>query len=486
MIVQAAGYEMEVFTFGGLSIMGLLEAGGDVDFVGVMDVEPDPRESSEIISRLSREMRRLGLKTSAVPRARIPVIKADRVSRALPGTPLHAVACTGMFHFSRSLSPDEQDSFASRIRTNYHAHGVEWNTSHQFATVTFETTADLVAGITAIRAHHGVEIPLRLPVDPRNGPEIYRFPFDLCLASTGLRNSYLIGEYLSMYTYSRHLLLLLKRWGRSSGIVNPMDGFLASYGLTVMFTHFLIKMGVIPKVSVHRPTEEPQLLPKDPPYRSLENGHDPVTADYAKIGYLLAAFFEYYGRAFDYDTQVVCTTNVNLLKKQIKWDKSPGEHTGRPPYFNFSIKDPYGLDNIGRNLSPQATKYVQEAHRLALKSLLRDLDTDPSFVIKDLVSREAPKPRQRTNEGIAAPSELPQASALVGAEAGVSTEFAEQADARYVLKKVEFSQRRAAMERFGERTANVDRESRAAQSVTRSVVSWLRSDASDGQRGGGK
>ncbi|KEG14111.1 RNA polymerase I [Trypanosoma grayi] len=457
-IVHSSGYDANVYVFGGLVVLGLLEVGGDVDFVGVADVEPGVEEAGEIVSRLSREMRRLGMKSSALPRARVPVIKVDRVSKSLPGTPLHHLSGCGVFQFTRQLNDEETASFKVRMVENYGATNVDWNTSQQFATIEFNSTTALVAAISQVKRHDGVDIPLRLPVDPRNGPELYRMPFDFCFSSIGLRNSYLLSNALSEYVFARHFLLLLKKWGRASGVINSIDGFLASYALTVMCVHFLIKVGVIPKISVLRSTDEPQLLPYFPEYRAL---HDGKGCDVAELGYLTAAFFEYYGHIFDYEKKVVCTTNMNLLKKTMHWEKSPGLGTGRPPYFEFAIKDPYGLDNIGRNLDREATEYVRDCHIAALRALLQERN-DPDFIV-NTITQSPPKPfrksRTLASRGIASATFSP-----------------DQLEARHVLKKMEFHERRKAMERFGQRTARSTEQQRVVSSVTKDVLGWIRSD----------
>eukprot|EP00658_Telonema_sp_P-2_P067819 TRINITY_DN56756_c0_g1_i1.p1 TRINITY_DN56756_c0_g1~~TRINITY_DN56756_c0_g1_i1.p1 ORF type:complete len:183 (+),score=39.65 TRINITY_DN56756_c0_g1_i1:184-732(+) len=153
-----------------------------------------------------------------------------------------------------------------------------------------------MVGLTHLRKLGSVDIPLRVPVDTRQGPELYRFPFDFCLSSTGLRNSYLLGEYLVLYPYARHLALALKRWGRSSGVVSSMDGLLASYALTVMLIHYLTKMNVLPQVETSRVAASPHLLPKDLQYRPLAGvpTGENADVDMAKLGYLFANFFEYY------------------------------------------------------------------------------------------------------------------------------------------------------------------------------------------------
>lgn len=456
-VIQAIGYDMNVYIFGGLAILGIFEVGGDVDFVGISDVEPGLDEAAEIVLRTSRELRHLGLKTRALPKARVPVIKADRVSRSLPGSPFHNLSCDGIFQFSRQVNSSEVLSFEQRLVDHFAAEDVEWNSSFQFATVQFSSTSALMYALSHVKNHLGIDIPLRLPVDVRYGPEIYRFPFDFSLSSTGLRNSNLLSRTLEGYPYSRHLLLALKKWGRNSGVINSIDGLLASYGLTVMVVHYLIKVGVLSKISSSAIEGVPQVVEMVPEYRPLASG---AKADLNQIGYLLAGFLEYYGRIFDYNNSVVCTTNTHLTKKAMNWDNRTNT-TNRPPFFEFAIKDPYGLDSIGRNLDADSTIYVQRAHAMGLAQLLRDVD-DPSYAMDRLL--EAPPKPQRNTRSLF--------------ERGIHSDVMtpDQLEARHMLSKMEFHERKKDMESFGKRAAQNYENQRAASNVTKNVLGWIRSD----------
>ena len=456
-IVQSMGYDMSIYIFGGLVTTGLFEVGGDVDFVGILDVEPGFEEAGEIVRRATRELRRLGIRARAYPKARVPVIKADRVSRSLPGSPFHNLSCDGIFQFSRQLHSSEAATFTKRVTGNYNAVSVEWNSSHQFATVQFATTSSLVYAVANLKAHSEVDIPLRLPVDPRHGPEVYRFPFDFCLSSTGLRNSHLLGEALEQYPYSRHLLLVLKKWGRASGILNSIDGLLASYALTVMLVHFLAVVQAIPKISAEKVAVGPKELSPNPRYRPLA---EPVPESMPQVGYLFALFLEYYGTIFNYTDNVVCTTNISLSKATMHWDKQ-STTVGKPPFFHFAIKDPYGLDNIARNLDLDSAKFVQEAHQMAFESVLDGM-RNPVGVVAALV-KEPPRPSRE---------------ARTLSERGIhsDTVSSDQLEARHTLNKIRFHQRKQSMESLGERAVrNYNNQSRASD-VTKNVLGWIRND----------
>ncbi|KAG5474313.1 hypothetical protein LSCM1_03093 [Leishmania martiniquensis] len=456
-IVQSMGYDMSIYIFGGLVTTGLFEVGGDVDFVGILDIEPGFAEAGEILRRTSGTLRRLGLRSRVYPKARVPVIKADRVSRSLPGSPFHSLSCDGIFQFSRQVNYAEAESFTSRVRSNYNATSVEWNSSYQFATVQFTNTSSLVYALANLRAHNEVEIPLRLPVDARYGPEVYRFPFDFCLSSTGLRSSHLLGEALAEHAYSRHLLLVLKKWGRASGIINSIDGLLASYALTVMVAHFLSLVQAIPKVTAAKLNEGAKALSPNSEYRPLEEARSDAVAE---VGYLLATFLEYYGCAFDYEKRVVCTTNMALTKATMQWDKDSGT-IGKPPFFHFAIKDPYGLDNIARNLDLEATAYVRKAHHLALQTVMDELH-NPTFLLSTLTKNPRKPPRlvrSLSDRGIHSES-IPS----------------EQLEARHALSRLQFQQRKRSMEDLGERAVKNKKNQSTASDVTKNVLGWIRND----------
>ena len=479
-IVRGAGYEIDVHLFGGLTVMDMLEVGGDVDFCGVSEVEPEFEEASEIVSRLSREMRRLGLRASAVPRARIPVIKVDRTSFALPGTPLHTSARMAVFQMTQPMLSSEQEEFRQRLMEDWNAVTVTWVTP-QMVNVVFETTTDVMAAVAGIRKHGAIEIPLRTPAEPKDGPELYRYPFDMVFNTTGLRNSAIFHDYLMMYPFSRHLLMAVKRWGRSSGVINTIDGLLASYAMTVMLVHYLVVAGAIPPLDIRGSlTVEPALLPKAPIYRPLETEGDLQT-----LGYLYGTFFHYFAHVFDYKSDVVCTTRASLQKTSLPmWTNSSVEtgESSRPPWYYFAIKDPYNTDNIGRNLDEKAVTYVRSAFNLAHESVVAD-NKDPAFLV-DSLSNGAPKPNVALTKFTYKPKRVqgPSQNDVDGdgereEEANsdaASTPGSSEFEARRTLAKELFHQRKDEMRRFGQSSARQNEQVKAAQGITRSVVGWLK------------
>eukprot|EP00760_Papus_ankaliazontas_P039724 PhM_4_TR9766/c0_g1_i1/m.95451 len=380
MILRSCGYDLDVKFFGGLVTLGFFEVSGDLDFVGVGDTEPRHEEAAAIVQRVAREMRRLGLRPMAVPRARVPVIRCDRTSVALPGTPVPREASCVTFPFSRSLEAAEQELFAARLHERYGAMEVGWREDKRCATVRFPDTWAAVNAMANVRKQGDVEIPIRAPLDSRNGPELYRFPFDMCFGTQGMQNTFLMREALLAYPGSRHILLALKKWGKACGTINSLEGFLASYAYTAMLSHFLVQTGRIEPLRPEEMLEEPHLLPKDPPYVPLERENELNTSD---VGYVFAHFFAYYAHIFDYENDVVSSTMTGMKKTHMKWT-TPDDGTGRPPFYFFGMKDPYGNDNIARSVDANRLRYIRDALTLATHAMAQEQE-DGEFVLAHLV-----------------------------------------------------------------------------------------------------
>lgn len=477
-VARSLGYDMSVYAFGGVAVSGILETGGDVDFVGLMDFEPNPQEASDIVARIAKDMRRMGLRARAVSKARVPVVKAERASRVSPGTPTHALACTGVLQFAQPLLKEESETFGHLLQSSpFNATEVEWNPTLHSVTVCFRTSMELMAALSHFRSYKSIEIPLRAPVDPRQGPELYRFPFDFCLSSTGLRNTTLLAEHLAQYKYSRALLLALKRWGRASGVINTLDGLLASYALTILVSHFLAQIGVLPFVDPNRLSHDLKTLPKELEYRPLESACDTVPSA-QQLGFLLAAFFEYYSEVFPFDREVVCTTRPNVAKSVLNWDVSPAEDVGRPPFFHLSLKDPYGLDNVARNVDAQGTRYIIDCFKVA-HACIRDVASMPvssatGELLVETITRDPPRPSDAAPTPLFLRTQSPDSASSL--DKGTSKESGDRGVV-YELRKREFHNRRAAVDRFGSGVAQSAKRNKAAVQVASSVGSWLRSDS---------
>eukprot|EP00759_Apiculatamorpha_spiralis_P038995 PhF_6_TR37901/c0_g1_i1/m.56595 len=445
-VLRNCGFpDLEVKFFGGLVSLGFFEVSGDLDFVAVGDCEPTADEAAAIVQRVAREMRRIGLKPMGIPRARVPVVRCDRASTAMPGSPLPAEAASVMFPFSRPLTPEERNSFDARMTDKFRATSLAWRNDGQCVCCTFRDTTTSVLAMATVKRHGEVDIPVRAPLDARSGSELYRFPFDLCFGSSGLLNTFAMRTALTAYPGARHILLALKRWGKSCGNINSMDGYLASYAYTSLLTHYLLQMDRIGPVDATQMIDA-TTLPNEPKYIPLEPASK---IDLDDVGYLFAHFFHYYGKVFPYQTNVVNCTQKELTKDVLKWaNATEGDAAGKPPYYDLAMKDPYGKENIARAIDVNRLKYIQESFVLALHAL--EVETaDPEFVLAHL-TEDAPRPSMKQ-----------PLSAF------------ETEDARRLLVKQRMKQVSSKRELYG-KAAQQDRKQHVlASDITQSVMGWL-------------
>jgi hypothetical protein len=226
--------------------------------------------------------------------------------------------------------------------------------------------------------------------------------------------------------------------------------------------------------------DDPQLLPKTLSHRPLavavEDNHSA-----ASLGYLLAAFFEYYAEVFPFEAEVVCTTHPRVMKSVLHWETSPSEDIGRPPFFHMALKDPYGLDNVARNVDAEGAAYIRDCFRSTIAlmhdEIKRGSDASksspatPADVFVEILTQEPPRPAAAPPVPLFLRTQT--ADGVVGSE-----EDAGDRSVMYELKRREFDKRRAAVDRFGSNTVRSAKTAKAAVKVASSVGSWLRSDSS--------
>jgi hypothetical protein len=526
---DAAGIDATVAVYGGIVVNSFLECGGDVDFVAIGETqEPTRHEAGTMVQSLARELRRLGLRASPRAQARVPVVNVDRVSFALPGSPMLSVSKCCMFRSVRPVTPEEQHRAEATLTQQYGATRVEWRGGDSFV-ATFSTTDDCVralAGFKVIPAPASaaprpagaaggllageVPLPLRLPADPRAGPELYRYPFDVTVHSSGLQNSHLFRKALESLPFARHMVLFIKRWARTGKepttahqppgaapsapptagpIVDSYEGMLASYAVTVMAVHFLVRAGAVAPAQL-RDVQDPQLLPAFPQYRPLEMptvaeeedsaaaaaagpaffgnaaarakravastaAAQPSASEVAArearqqerdaeleaLGYYTAQYFHYFANVFDYTNDVVCTTTRQRLDKTtLRWSNempnatdpsAPPQQRVKPPFYHMCIKDPCNAENIARNLTGHSAQRVVRAHAEAMDVLAPSADEgekDAGFIVSVLTDATTRAVLRRNSSAVAS-SPATGASASDAAVSGPSTAGAEGAPA---------------------------------------------------------
>jgi hypothetical protein len=145
---------------------------------------------------------------------------------------------------------------------------------------------------------------------------------------------------------------------------------------------------------------------------------------------------------------------------------SSGEVATRPPFYHLAIKDPYGVENIARNLDAMSVAYVKDASRAAADCVLTEIK-DAAFLV-DTLTGNAPTPvRGSVNQGAKPMGDGDGQSSEPGPG---SSEF----EARRLLAQGRFHQRKDKMRRFGESSVEQNVKVRAAQDLTKSMVGWLK------------
>ena len=149
-----------------------------------------------------------------------------------------------------------------------------------------------------------------------------------------LLNSALLRTYFEMYKQAMELVILVKLWAKSAGIIGARDGNLSSYAFTNMVVYFLqcyphVRLPVVPTDAVKANGWECPELPFSPAPISL--------------GLLFVDFVRYYTHCFNWGHDVVsirCGPHA------------PRESFARLQNLHYTtaihIEDPFEL---GRNLN---------------------------------------------------------------------------------------------------------------------------------------
>ncbi|KNH09464.1 RNA polymerase I [Perkinsela sp. CCAP 1560/4] len=450
-ILHAMGYKLDVLFFGGIVSLGFFEVSGDLDMAAVGEIEPSHEEAALVVQSVSKELRRMGLRPMAIPRAFIPILRCDRTVNTQPAQTSSEGSRTCSFIFRRPLSSMECDSFFDRLRGRYGSTvQIRWMKNLQSATVTFETTLNATHAMAHIQDHCSVELNMRQPSDSRDGPELYRYPFDLCFNSMGVQNTFMLRKILLSYPGARHLLLALRRWGKRCHNIHSTEGFLATYCYTVMLAHFLMQTGRVQPIDPEMDFVEPLLLPKEPKYVPLRQ----KDVDPEDLGYLYYHFINYYAHVFDFDTGVINVTTKNMRKEDLGWNTPKNQKEEKPPFFSLAIKDPLGNENCARIVDKRRTNIIHQNFLLA-SHILDTESRDPIFALRHL---EQDAPRIEKEEPL---------HSLIKAE-----------QIRIDLIKKRIAESSQSKEQFGKRYVADAQRKVIAGALTNSVLLWMKKQES--------
>ena len=111
-----------------------------------------------------------------------------------------------------------------------------------------------------------------------------------------LLNSVLLRTYFDMYEQAKKLVILIKSWAKSAGIIGAKDGYLSSYAFTNMVEYFLqyyrhVRLPVVPSDAVKAKRCECLKLP--------------FSSAAISLGILLVDFVRYCTHCFSWGHEVV-------------------------------------------------------------------------------------------------------------------------------------------------------------------------------------
>ena len=158
-----------------------------------------------------------------------------------------------------------------------------------------------------------------LPIDEQTHPsdvaEMHCADYDLCLRpSPGLQGGHLLRLYLQSNSLARVGYIVVHDWAKSVGIQDSLHGYLSSYAITICWVYFLVrKAKLVPFVDPGSVPELQDLQGQDVPYTPLME--DTCTTSTVEIGRLLADFFTFYGREFDWHEEVVTLARSDVVLK---------------------------------------------------------------------------------------------------------------------------------------------------------------------------
>ena len=253
-------------------------------------------------------------KIDAVPRARVPIVKyiPNGIKQMIPAIPF-------------------SEKYASQVR------GIHSSTTHAFQ-------ANILAekGKTQARKVRPIV-------------EIYFVKMDISASNFfAIRNTMLLGTYVRQWRPLRYGILLLKKWGRRSGVIDARHGMLSSYSMTILWIYFLLHrtsfLTFLPPESIAKEGHPPA------PIQWLPVEGDDVLTDtfFHELGAALLSFFYFYAFEFDWLVNVVTITEApNVLVRKVTLDWHEVASLGLAHQFEtvMCIQDPYELElNLGKGI----------------------------------------------------------------------------------------------------------------------------------------
>ena len=149
-----------------------------------------------------------------------------------------------------------------------------------------------------------------------------------------LLNSALLRTYFGMYEQAKKLVILVKEWAKSAGIIGAKDGHLSSYAFTNMVIYFLqgyapVRLPVLPTGALNA--------------NGCERLELPINSAAISLGILFVDFVRYYTHCFNWGHEVVSVRcGPHALRESFARLQNLSYTTA------IHIEDPFEL---GRNLN---------------------------------------------------------------------------------------------------------------------------------------
>jgi hypothetical protein len=185
--------------------------------------------------------------------------------------------------------------------------------------------------------------------------------FDVTCDVNGLRNTTLLRQYMQQGVQVRAGYVVIKDWAKRCGVINPKQGYLSSYAVSIMWVHYLLRVtrgdGAVDFVD---PTAALAAIYDTVDYAPCvpEVNTERLPALQALVGQLVHSFFTFYSK-FDWSTNVVTIrTARDVAPEQLAWTAAAEVRHGRVRdrvYYRMCIQDPYEAAgfNLGRHVSPE-------------------------------------------------------------------------------------------------------------------------------------
>ncbi|CCW70393.1 unnamed protein product [Phytomonas sp. Hart1] len=235
-------------------------------------------------------------------------------------------------------------------------------------------------------------VPIIEYVKKMNGEN---FKFDLSLSLYGVMNSLLVRRYMEIEPRLHLGALCVKHWGKKMKLINPRNGWISAYSLTILYIFFMIRTGRINDfidesevqakiqtltINSHHSENELNSIPEFTTVLPLQE------CDVDTVIHDIFDFFRFYGDTsfFNFDVNVVDIRKNDTLQNKDEWlsklDKTNAkERWDLLGYENIMIRDPFEEHNLARSVEFFRGETIREAFRTSFSK------KDPLKFLYDIV-----------------------------------------------------------------------------------------------------